>query len=129
MSNTFEIPVTIGTGGKAIVTICPQMMTFVPPTVNTTSLYYPWAAVSTSNTNQCYAGATLYNGPFLGQVPSLVGYYPDQTKCTFQCTQSLLNASGRIYCGVFYEWPNQSFALNSLNTVDLTTTLITPSGI
>lgn len=105
------------------------MMLFSPPVISTTTDRYPYAAMSSSLTNLVYSGATLYSGPFNAQFNNVVGYYPDQLKCMFQCTQSLLNASGRIYCGVFYENPNNTFAMNIAGIFDATTTFITPSGI
>lgn len=70
--------------------------------LGSTATAYPYLSVSTSITDNVYAGSPLFNGVFSGQVANIVGYYPDQMKLNFQCTQSLLNASGRIYCGVFY---------------------------
>lgn len=87
---------------------------------------YPFAAMSSSNTNLVYNGATVYPGPFNPQIANMIGYLPDQCKVTFQCTQSALNASGRIYSGIFYENPNTTFAMTNYS-YNATLTNITPT--
>lgn len=65
--------------------------------------------MNATSSNLVYQGAALSGGPFSSQQATTVGWLPDSVKAYFQCSQSLLNASGRIYCGVFYQPPNISF--------------------
>lgn len=127
MRSNYDYSITTGSGGNCIVVICPFMMPFGPPVINTTTAWYPFVSVSSSNTNLVYNGSTNYSGPFNGQQANIIGFYPDQCKVSFQCSQSILNASGRIFCGVFYDNPNQSFALGQTGTFDATLTSITPT--
>jgi len=95
------------------------------PTISTTTATYPFAAMSSSNTNLVYNGASLYAGIFDSQSTNLVSIAPDMCKLLFQSSESLLNAKGRIYGAVYYQPPNKSFALSATQTFDATTTAIT----
>lgn len=63
---------------------------------------YPFIAISSSNTGVVYNGATVTAGPFQSQVANMEGFFPDQCKVSFLCTQSALNAQGKITASVYY---------------------------
>lgn len=102
MRSVLELPVTTGTSGSCIIIICPQSATYPNIIPSATTANYPFASTAASNLNLIYGPTTTHAGPFHPQVGNMIGYLPDQCKVTFQCTQSALNASGRIYAGVYY---------------------------
>lgn len=87
--------------------------------------YFPFASMSSSNTGLVYNGATVYSGPFVNQIPNASGFLPDQLKTSFICTQSVLNAQGKIHAGLYYSAPNATFEFSNLGTFDGTATSIT----
>lgn len=90
-------------------TICPQNALYSAPTYGSTQAWYPYVSINPINTNLVYNGSTYFNGPFNSVQGNTVGWLPDCVKTYFQCSQSLLNASGKVYCGVYYQPPNTSF--------------------
>lgn len=129
MRSNLDFNIATGSGGNAIVCISPQSLPWPSPIISAASTWYPYVSVSSSNTGNVYNGAFISPGPFNGQLASLTGWFPDQCKVQFQCSQSMLNASGRIFCGIFYQNPNLTFATGALNTYDALNTTITPSQI
>lgn len=76
------------------------------PPITTTNTYYPFVSVNTSRnyakSSNVYNGATCYDGPFHSRQTQVTGWLPDYCKVYFQGSQSLINASGRIYASVYY---------------------------
>lgn len=98
-----EYPVSTNTGGRAIVVVSPQSAMYaVPPLSGNNIDWFPYVSVNPTNGNQAYVGGNWRPGPFLPQVTTTVGWLPDMTKAYFTSTLSVLNAAGRIFCGVFY---------------------------
>lgn len=47
--------------------------------------------------------ANLKSSPFAGVIQaSAMGWLPDALSVSFQCTQNMLNAAGKLYAAVFY---------------------------
>jgi len=87
--------------------------------------YFPFLSNSTSNTNLVYNGATISSGPFNSQTANVEGHFPDQLKVSFMCTQSALNAQGKVTASVFYTYPNISLTPTGAYTFDGTLAAIT----
>jgi hypothetical protein len=82
--------------------------------------------MSSSNTGLVYSGGTQTSGPFSGQVANVEGWFPDQLKASFVCTQSALNAQGKITVGLYYTYPNNSLNFSAgVNTYNATLSAIT----
>lgn len=74
----------------------------VPVAVGNVIEWFPYVSTNPTNGNQAYVGGAWQPGPFQPQVTTTVGWLPDVTKAYFTSTLSMLNAAGRIFCGVFY---------------------------
>lgn len=76
------------------------------PVISTTSDFYPFLSINTSrnypNNSNVYNGAVCQPGPFNSRQAQVTGWLPDYCKVYFQGSQSLINASGRIYATVYY---------------------------
>jgi len=123
--NRQNFAITTGTSGACTVVINPYGCVFGAATVTATQSTYPFIAISSSNTGVVYNGASMPAGPFFSQQGNIDGYYPDQLKVSFLCTQSSLNAQGKITASVYYQPPNVSFLQGLTGTFDATTTAIT----
>lgn len=127
--NVSQYPITTGSSGNCIVTICPHSALYIAPTYGNSQLWYPYVSTNPISTSLVYNGATYFNGPFIAVQGNTVGWLPDCVKTYFQCTQSILNASGRIFCGVYYQSPNKTFDANATGAIDASVTNITASQI
>lgn len=107
--NITEYEITTSSTGNCIFTICPQSALYMVPTMTAATGWYPFASHNPTSSNLVYNGGSVEGGPFSVQQASTVGWLPDSVKTYFQCNQSLLNASGKLYCGVYYQPPNMSF--------------------
>lgn len=81
--------------------MCPQGALYEIPTGPDVA-FYPYVSTNATNGTQVYTGATWGKGPFSGEQSNTVGFLPDVVKAYFTSTLSVLNAAGRIFCGVFY---------------------------
>lgn len=67
----------------------------------------------------------MAEGPFFGQVNNAVGALPDQLKVSFQCTQSVMNAQGKILTAIYYDDPNSTFSMDVNGTYNATAATLT----
>jgi len=81
--------------------VCPQNALYGIP-AGTIWNWFPFVSTNPTNGSQVYNGANLSLGCFAGEAATTVGFLPDIVKTYFTSTLSVLNAAGRIFCGVFY---------------------------
>lgn len=96
-----QYQVSTNSQGRAIVTVCPQSALYGIPTGPSVA-WFPYVSTNATNGDQVYTGATWNGGAFGTEQTSTVGFLPDVVKTYFTSTLSVLNAAGRIFCGVFY---------------------------
>lgn len=130
MKNRIEVPITTGSAGIATVLINPYGMMFYGTGSGVAGQnFYPFAAMSSSNTSLVYNGATTYAGPFNGQIANLVGFLPDQCKVSYVSTQSALNAQGKVTVGLYYTAPNTSIQMGGGSVFDGSVAALTSAEI
>lgn len=123
--NNSSYSITTGSQGQATVVLNPYGMANGFRAGSSTSSLYPFISLSSSNSNLVYNGSTQVDGPFYTQIANVEGVLPDMLKVSFMCTQSALQAQGKVTASVYYSYPNQSLTPQVTNTYDGTVAAIT----